>query len=120
MKPFFFFVGTVLFSLSASAASEKLIPSKEIDPVEAAKQGKPDRYFIKEESGYGNQNGSNHFHIEDEHEIFGDHLAKPFAGSDFWLCDLALEFLHWPEQKILKTELRKTLSCKVLESINPH
>ena len=42
-----------------------------------------------------------------------------FAGSDFWLCDLGLEFFHWPEQKILKTELRKTRSCKVLESINP-
>lgn len=46
-------------------------------------------------------------------------LSAPFAGSDFWLCDLGLEFFHWPEQKILKTELRKTRSCKVLESINP-
>lgn len=42
-----------------------------------------------------------------------------FAGSDFWLADLGLEFFHWPEQKILRSELRKTRLCRVLESINP-
>ena len=31
----------------------------------------------------------------------------PFAGSDFWLCDLGLEFFHWPEQKVLKKEFRR-------------
>jgi hypothetical protein len=46
-------------------------------------------------------------------------LVAPFAGSDFWLADLGLEFFHWPEQKILKTELRKSRLCRVLESINP-
>ena len=46
-------------------------------------------------------------------------LSAPFAGSDFWRCDLGLEFLHWPEQKVVKTELRKTRACKVLESTNP-
>ncbi len=44
----------------------------------------------------------------------------PFAASDFWLADLGLEFFHWPDQKILKSELRKTRLCRVLESINPH
>jgi len=43
----------------------------------------------------------------------------PFAGSDFWLADLGLEFFHWPEQRILKSELRKSRLCRVLESINP-
>lgn len=43
----------------------------------------------------------------------------PFAGSDFCLADLGLEFFHWPEQKVLKSELRKTRLCRVLESINP-
>jgi hypothetical protein len=48
-----------------------------------------------------------------------DHLI-PFAGSDFWECDLGLEFLHWPRQKILKKEFRRQCACMVLESTNPH
>jgi hypothetical protein len=44
---------------------------------------------------------------------------KPFAGSDFWLADLGLEFFHWPEQRLLKTEMRSGRSCRVLESVNP-
>ena len=44
----------------------------------------------------------------------------PFAGSDFWLADLGLEFLHWPEQCLLKKEMRRGRSCRVLESRNPH
>jgi hypothetical protein len=42
-----------------------------------------------------------------------------FAGSDFWLADLGLEFLHWPEQRLLRKELRVGRLCDVLESINP-
>jgi hypothetical protein len=42
-----------------------------------------------------------------------------FAGSDFWLADLGLEFLHWPKQRLLKKELRRGESCNVLESTNP-
>lgn len=44
-----------------------------------------------------------------------------FAGSDFSEGDLGLEFLDWPEQKILKQyEMRRGRSCKVLESMNPN
>jgi len=43
----------------------------------------------------------------------------PFAGSDFWVADLGLEFFHWPQQRLLKTEMRRSRSCRVLESINP-
>ena len=43
----------------------------------------------------------------------------PFAGSDFWVADLGLEFLHWPHQRVLKNEMRHSKSCKVLESVNP-
>jgi hypothetical protein len=42
-----------------------------------------------------------------------------FANSDFWLCDLGLEFFHWPAQKILKKEFRRNCACQVLESTNP-
>src|SRR5438874_4476030 len=45
--------------------------------------------------------------------------AIPFAGSNFWLSDLGLEFLHWPKQRLLKTEMRSSRWCNVLESINP-
>lgn len=44
-------------------------------------------------------------------------LMIPFGGTDFWVADLGLEFLHWPQQKILRQELRRGQSCHVLESI---
>ena len=46
----------------------------------------------------------------------------PFAGSDFWLCDLGLEFFHWPAQKILpKTiNLKRGREYPLLESTNPN
>jgi hypothetical protein len=51
--------------------------------------------------------------------LSGAELFTSFAGSDFWLADLGLEFFHWPGQKVLKTELRKSRECRVLESVNP-
>jgi hypothetical protein len=46
-------------------------------------------------------------------------IYQPFASSDFWICDLGLEFLHWPSQHIIKKEMRKGRSCRVVESTNP-
>jgi len=43
---------------------------------------------------------------------------EPFAGTDFWLADLGMEFLQWPEQRLIKKEMRRGRSCKVLESTN--
>jgi hypothetical protein len=51
--------------------------------------------------------------------LSGNEVMVPFAGSDFWIADLGLEFFHWPEQKILRHEMRRGCSCKVLESTNP-
>jgi len=48
-----------------------------------------------------------------------DQMMTPFAGSDFWIADLGLEFLHWPKQRLLKREMRHSKSCNVLESVNP-
>ena len=48
-----------------------------------------------------------------------DLAARPFAGSDFRVMDLGLEFFHWPEQRLLKPEMRHNRSCRVLESTNP-
>ncbi len=70
--------------------------------------GQPNRYF---ESGPNKG---------DPKEITGAQLMAPFAGSDFWIADLGLEFLHWPQQRILRKEMRKGQSCAVLQSVNPN
>ena len=46
----------------------------------------------------------------------------PFAHSDFWLCDLGLEFFHWPAQKVLPktTNLKRGRAYTLLESTNPN
>ena len=44
--------------------------------------------------------------------------AISLAGSDFWLLDLGLDFLHGPSQRVIKTEMRKGRVCQVLESVN--
>jgi hypothetical protein len=52
----------------------------------------------------------------------GAEAMVPFAGSDFWLADLGMEYLHWPEHRIvknLKIKMRKGRPCQVLESVNP-
>lgn len=53
-------------------------------------------------------------------KLTADQLYRPLAGSDFYLMDLGLEFLHWPSQKIVKKEMRKSRSCRVVESVNPN
>ena len=47
-------------------------------------------------------------------------LMSPFAGSDFWIADLGLEFLHWPQQRLLRKQMRKGQFCDVLQSVDPH
>jgi len=56
----------------------------------------------------------------DYHTLGEVQITAPFANSDFWICDLGLEFFHWPQQKVLKHETRRTRACAVLESTNPH
>jgi hypothetical protein len=46
-------------------------------------------------------------------------LTLPLAGSDFYLMDLGLDFFHWPKQRLIKHEMRRSRSCRVLESANP-
>jgi hypothetical protein len=48
-----------------------------------------------------------------------DQLMLSFAGSDFALGDLGLEFFHWPQQKVVKREFHRQCACMVLESTNP-
>jgi hypothetical protein len=55
-----------------------------------------------------------------EKTLAGNETMISFAGSDFWIADLGLEFLRWPEQRVLRKEIRRGQSCSVLESINPN
>ena len=57
------------------------------------------------------------FEIREDEKIERE-SSFPFVG-DFWLCDLGLEFFHWPEQKVLKKEFSRNRACMVLESTNP-
>lgn len=49
-----------------------------------------------------------------------DEILGSFAGSDFTVADLGLEFFHWPQQKVLKKEIHRSCACTVLESTNPN
>jgi len=48
-----------------------------------------------------------------------DQLFTAFAGTDFWLIDLGMAFLHWPDQRWIGREKRRTRTCNMLESWNP-
>ncbi len=48
-----------------------------------------------------------------------DELFTAFAGTDFWFVDLGMVFLHWPDQRWMGRETRRTRLCNVLESRNP-
>ncbi len=53
-------------------------------------------------------------------ELTPEQIMVPFAGSDFWIADLGLEFLHWPRQRVLLlNDMRHGRACRVLESTNP-
>ena len=57
-----------------------------------------------------------------EKDLSGSKTMIPFAASDFWLCDLGLEFFHWPAQKVLPktTNLKRGRDYTLLESTNPN
>jgi hypothetical protein len=74
--------------------------------------GRPNRYELIDPSGAGSTNTATK-------PLAPDQTMIPFAGSDFWVADLGLEFLHWPHQRLLKKEMRHSKSCDVLESVNP-
>ncbi len=51
--------------------------------------------------------------------LSGRQIMMPFAGSDFWLADLGLEFLHWPDQRLKEKGVHRNVSCYRLMSLNP-
>ena len=85
-------------------------PGLKLTIVHADQQ--PNQYFLRQLSGNASDAPPNR-------KLKPDELMTPFAGSDFWIVDLGLEFLHWPEQRVLRKQMRKGLSCDVLQSVNP-
>lgn len=49
-----------------------------------------------------------------------DELATAFAGSDFQVGDLGLDFFQWPGQRILKRDVHRSRGCIILESSRPN
>jgi hypothetical protein len=72
----------------------------------------PNRYLLARPTGPAGP-------LSEPTVLTGAQAARAFAGSDFSLTDLGLEFFHWPEQRLIKHEMRKGRACKVLESVNP-
>lgn len=48
--------------------------------------------------------------------VNGAELNRSFAGSDFSLLDLGLDFFHWPRQMLIRKEMRKGRPVRLLES----
>jgi len=90
-----------------AAAAAGTLPAARLTVLHAEQQ--PNQYRL--ETGPGTPT---------ETVLAGDQAAIPFAGSDFWVCDLGLEFFHWPKQALLRKELKRGQSCSVLESSHPH
>ena len=74
--------------------------------------GQPNQYLLGEPPGPGATNAA-------PRQLPGDQTMVPFAGSDFWVGDLGLEFFHWPTQLLVKKEMRRSRFCNVLRSQNP-
>ena len=74
--------------------------------------GRRNRYELLEPAATSGTNAA-------ARELTPDQTMIPFAGSDFWVADLGLEFLHWPRQRVLRNEMRHGKSCQVLESGQP-
>jgi hypothetical protein len=75
--------------------------------------GKPNEYLFSKAATAGQP-------LPPPTRLTNDQATASFAGSDFSLLDLGLEFFHWPVQRLLNTEMRAGQVTKVLESVNPH
>ena len=49
-------------------------------------------------------------------QLNAEQAMRPFAGTDFWMADLGLEMLRWPNQNVIERKLRRGELCSVLVS----
>ncbi len=72
---------------------------------------KPNEYWFA-------QKGTGH-ESEPPKRLQPQQLFQPLAGTDFWIADLGLEFLHWPDQSLVEKTYNRTRWCYVVDSKNP-
>ncbi|MBT3595666.1 MAG: outer membrane lipoprotein-sorting protein [Verrucomicrobia bacterium] len=58
---------------------------------------------------------------DDFQNLNSEQAMASIGESDFWIVDLGLDFLHWPDQRIFQSKIkrRKGVACKLLESSRP-
>ena len=98
---------TLNSSTSVYEAKDPGPPRRDTKLTVIRSDGKPTQYLLSE-------NG------QPAKTLAGNETMVPFAGSDFYIADLGLEFLQWPQQRILEKRMRRSRFCEVLESTNPH
>ena len=49
-------------------------------------------------------------------KLDAEQAMRPFSGADFWMADLGLEMLRWPNQNVIDRKLRRGELCSVLVS----
>jgi hypothetical protein len=101
---------TSVYRVEASASA----PSTTLTIVH--EQGRPNRYELQAFPA-SDSPGANSNAIPATRILTGDAAWIPLAGSDFWIADLGLEFLQWPQQRVLSKEMRRSRACTVLESV---
>ncbi len=93
-------------STSIYEAKDPGPPRRDLKLTVIHSDGRPNQYSLGEDGG-------------PLKTLTGNETMIPFAGSDFWVADLGLEFLHWPQQRLLRKEMRRSRFCDMLESSNP-
>ena len=109
-----FRIQTLVNGTGWQAVYETTSPSNRMRLIVLHETGQPNGYYLWE--------GIEGLDAETDRKVTalaGSKIMIPFAGSDFWVADLGLEFFHWPEQKLLKKVVRSSRGCSVLESTNP-
>jgi len=94
-------------STSVYEVKDPSLPGRETRLVVMRTDGQPTKYLLSQNN-------------QPAQTLMGNETMVPFAGSDFYIADLGLEFLQWPQQRLIKKEMRKSRFCEVLESTNPH
>ncbi len=93
---------------------EKLGPEKWKTIYKAKRNGKPpEQWTVHHELGQPN------CYVSNTATTKRPDIYSTFADSSLYIADLGMDFLHWPDQVILKTQRRKSRLCYVLESRNP-
>jgi hypothetical protein len=100
-----------------SVQGDKWVSEYETRPGAEAQEKLTVRHSMEGANEYYYSKDPAHF-AEPAKLALGD-VFVPFAGSDFALGELGLEFLHWPVQRRLKGEMRLGRPCYVLESVDP-